>query len=164
MCDKVKEYLKEVTSILEDNEIELNINSWDSRGKKKIIKIPSSGHLRYDRFKQSLKDNNFISSMLEVLYNNINSNISSSLINLCHYIAEFYEEEYISATSDSALTFSNSMSAIETASMINDVGIIYLDCASYSKYCDIRLERNYLNLNPRWLIYVVKYLLHNLWI
>ena len=35
--------------------------------------------------------------MLEALSNNVNGNISSSLINLCHYIAEFNEEEYISA-------------------------------------------------------------------
>ena len=86
---KLKNILKEVTSVLEDNGIELNINSWDGCGRKKIINIPSSGHLRYDRFKQNLKDNNFISLMLEVLYNNVNGNISSSLINLCHYISIF---------------------------------------------------------------------------
>ena len=38
---------------------------------QKIIKIQSSGHLRYDRFKQNLKCNNFIHSMIEALYNNI---------------------------------------------------------------------------------------------
>ena len=37
------------------------------------------------------------SSMLEALSNNVNGNISWSLINLCNYIAEFNEEEYISA-------------------------------------------------------------------
>ena len=62
---KLKNILKEVTSVLEYNGIELNIDSWGGRGKKKIIKIPSSAHLRYDRFKQNLKDNNFISLMLE---------------------------------------------------------------------------------------------------
>ena len=81
----LKNILKEVTSVLEDNGIELNIDSWGGRGKKKIIKIPSSGHLRYDRFKQNLKDNNFITSMLEALSNNVNGNISSSLRNLCHF-------------------------------------------------------------------------------
>ena len=91
--------------------------------KKKIIKIPSSGHLRYDIFKQNLKDNNCISLMLEALFNNINGNILLSLINLYHYLAEFYEKEYISAAGDSGLTFSGSMSAIETASMMNDIGI-----------------------------------------
>ena len=64
-----------------------------------------------------------ISVMLEALSNNGNGNISSSLINLCHYIAKFYEEEYVSAAGDSGLTFSGFMSAIETASMMNDVGI-----------------------------------------
>ena len=89
--------MKEVTCALEDNGVELNIDSWGDRGEKKIIKIPSSGHLRYDRFKQNLKDNYFISLMLEALSNNANNNISWSLINLCNYIAEFNEEEYISA-------------------------------------------------------------------
>ena len=89
----------------------------------KIIKILSSGHLRYDRFKQNLKDNNFISLMLEGLSNNINGSISSSLIHLCHYMAEFYEEGYTSDAGDSGLTFSSSMSTIETLSMMNDIGI-----------------------------------------
>ena len=93
--------MEEITSVLEDNGIELNIDSWGGRGKKKIIKILSSGHLPYDRFKQNLKDNNFISLMLEALYSNVNGIISSSLIHLYHYIAEFYEEKYISAAGDS---------------------------------------------------------------
>ena len=38
-------------------------------------------------------------------------------------MAEFYEEEYTSAAGDSGFIFSGSMFAIETASMINDVGI-----------------------------------------
>ena len=49
----------------------MNIDSWGGRGKKEIINIPSSGHVRYDRFKQNLKCNNFIHSMIEALYNNI---------------------------------------------------------------------------------------------
>ena len=49
--------------------------------------------------------------------------MSSSLINVCHYIAEYYEDEFVSAASDSGLTFSGSMSDIETASMMNDIGI-----------------------------------------
>ena len=61
--------------------------------------------------------------MLEALSNNGNGNISSSLINLCHYIPDFYEEEYISAAGESGFKFSGSMSTIETASMMNDVGI-----------------------------------------
>ena len=44
-------------------------------------------------------------------------------MNLCHYIAECYENDFVSATGDSGLTFSSSMSTIETASMMNDVGI-----------------------------------------
>ena len=90
---------------------------------EKKIQTPSSSHLRYDRFKQNLEYNNFIKSMLETLSDNIKGNISSSLINLCHYIAEYYEDEFVSAAGDSGLTFSSSMSAIETASMMNDIGI-----------------------------------------
>ena len=42
---KLNNILKEVTSVLDDNGIELNIDSWGGRGKNKFIKIPSSGHL-----------------------------------------------------------------------------------------------------------------------
>ena len=61
----------------------------------KLIKISSSGYLRYYRFKQNLKSNNFIYSMLEKLSDNIEGNISSNLINLCHHIAEYYEDEFV---------------------------------------------------------------------
>ena len=97
---KLKNILKEVTSVLEDNGIGLNIDSWGGRGKNKIIKMPSSSHLQYDRFKQNLKKNNVVNLMLKILSNNVNGNISSSLINLCYYIAEFYEEEYVSTAGD----------------------------------------------------------------
>ena len=70
-----------------------------------------------------MKCNNFINSMLVALSNNVEGNISSSLINSCHYIAEYYEDEFVSTADDSGWTFSGSMSAIETASMMNDVGI-----------------------------------------
>ena len=44
--------MKEVASCLEDNDIEMDIDRWSGRGRgKKIIKIPSSGYLRYNRFK-----------------------------------------------------------------------------------------------------------------
>ena len=88
-------------------------------GKK--IQILSSSHLRCDRFKQNLKFNNFIKSILEALSDNVERNISSSLINLCHYIDEYYEDEFVSAAGDSCLTFSGSISTIETASMMNNV-------------------------------------------
>ena len=52
---KIKNMMKELTCILEDNEIEMNIECWGGRGNRKLIKIPSSGHLRYDRSKQNLK-------------------------------------------------------------------------------------------------------------
>ena len=69
-----------------------------------LIKIPSSAHLRYDRFNKKLKSNIFIHSMLEVLSDNIECTISSNLINVCYYIAEYYEDEFVSAAGDSGLT------------------------------------------------------------
>jgi len=61
--------------------------------------------------------------MLKALYDNVDGNISSRLINLCHSIAKSYEDELVSAAKNSGLTFSSSMSAIKTVSMMNGVGI-----------------------------------------
>ena len=44
--------------------------------------------------------------MLVALSDNIEGNILSSLINLCHYIAEYYEDKFVSTAGDSGLTFS----------------------------------------------------------
>ena len=41
---------------------------------------------------QNSKCNDFIKSMLEALSDNVEGNISSSLINLCHYITAYYED------------------------------------------------------------------------
>ena len=44
---------------------------------------------------------------LEVFFcNSDDSHYSSSIINLCRYLAETYEEEYISTADDSGLSFS----------------------------------------------------------
>ena len=43
--------------------------------------------------------------MLKALSNNVEGNISSSLINLCRYIAECYEDKFVSAAGDSGSTF-----------------------------------------------------------
>ena len=44
--------------------------------------------------------------MLEAISDNVEGTISSSLINVYQYFGEFYEDEFISATGDSGLTFS----------------------------------------------------------
>ena len=62
--------------------------------------LPSLGNLRYDRFKKNLKCNNFIYPMLNELSDNVEVNILSSLINVCHYIAECYEDEFVSTASN----------------------------------------------------------------
>ena len=102
-----------MTPVLEDNQISMNIESWSGRGKKQIIQLPSSGHLRYDRFKQNLKCNNFTNSILVALSDNVEGNISSSLIHLCHYSAEYFKDEFVSAAGDSGLTFPGSLSTMK---------------------------------------------------
>ena len=88
--------------------------------KKELIQIPSVGHLKYDRFKQNVKQDNFIEHTLKSLSCNIDDNCyPSSTINLCRYLAENYEDEFISATGDSGLTFSGQISAVETASLMS---------------------------------------------
>ena len=43
--------------------------------------------------------------MLEALSDNVEGNISSSLINLCHYITAYYEDWFVSTAGNSGLTF-----------------------------------------------------------
>ena len=59
--------MKEVASVLEDDDIKLDIEYWGTRGKKILNKIPSVGHLRYECFKQNIKNTNFIDQILEAL-------------------------------------------------------------------------------------------------
>ena len=76
---------------------------WD----KKLIQFFSVGHLKYDRFKQNIKQDNFIEQTSEAISSNSdNSHCSSSIINICRYLVETYEEESINTASDSGLTFS----------------------------------------------------------
>ena len=61
---------------------------------------------------------------LKALSCNIDDNYHpSSTINLFRYLADNYEDEFISAAGDSSLTFSGQMSAVKTASMMSDVGL-----------------------------------------
>ena len=80
-----------------------------------MIQIPSAGHLKYDRFKQNVKQDNFIEQILKALsYNNDNNYHLLSTIHLGRYLTE---------TGDSGLTLSGQMSAVESASMMSDVGL-----------------------------------------
>ena len=89
-----------------------------------MIQIPSVGHLKYDRFKQNVKQDNFIEQTSKALSCNSNNNYHpSSTIDLCRYLAEKNEDEFITAAGDSGLTFSGQMSAVETASMMSDVSL-----------------------------------------
>ena len=48
---KLKNIIKALTYVLEEYEIKMDIICGGGHGNKKRIKIPSSGHLRYDPFK-----------------------------------------------------------------------------------------------------------------
>ena len=65
-----------------------------------------------------------IEQTLETLSCNIDNNChSSSTINLCCCLAENCEDEFITTTGDSCLTFSSQTSAVENASEMSDVGL-----------------------------------------
>ena len=113
---------------------------------KKLIKIPFSGHLRYDQFKKNLKSNNYVHQILEVLFNNLEGNLSSSLINVYHYITECYKEKFISAAGNSGLTFSGQIPTIETVSMMNDVGINISQLCILLRILRHTIGANFLNL------------------
>ena len=89
-----------------------------------MIQIPSIGHLKYDRFKQNGKQDNFIEQTLKGLSCNSDNNYHpSSTINLCRCLVENYEDEFIAVGGDSGLTFSGQVSAVEIASMTSDIGL-----------------------------------------
>ena len=44
-------FLSEVSCVLIDNNISLNLEKWGGRGNKELIQIPPVGYLKYDRFK-----------------------------------------------------------------------------------------------------------------
>ena len=51
----IKKYVfPEVSCVLTDNNINMNLEQWGGRGKKESIQIPFVGHLKYDRFKQNV--------------------------------------------------------------------------------------------------------------
>ena len=56
----LKNLLSEVCSVLKDNIITINLEKWGGRGNKELAQVPFVGHLKYDRFKQNVKQNNFI--------------------------------------------------------------------------------------------------------
>ena len=64
LCLKI--VLSKFTTVLKGNDINLNLEKWGSRGEKELIQIPSVGHLKYDRFKQNFKQNNFIEQTLKL--------------------------------------------------------------------------------------------------
>ena len=57
------------------------------------------------------------------MFDNVEAILSLSLIDICHYIAQYCEGESIAAAGNSGLAVFGQMSAIETISVINDDGI-----------------------------------------
>ena len=45
--------MKEISCSFNDNNIQMNLQTWGGRGNKILIAIPSVGHLRYEKFKQN---------------------------------------------------------------------------------------------------------------
>ena len=56
----LKNLLSEVNYVLIDNNMNINLEKWGGRGRTELIQFPSIGHLKYDRIKQNVKQNNFI--------------------------------------------------------------------------------------------------------
>ena len=56
----------------------MNLEKWDGRGNKELIQIPSVGDLKYDRFKQNVKQDNYIEQTLKALSCNIDDNYHPS--------------------------------------------------------------------------------------
>ena len=80
---------------------------------------------------------------MDALSSNVDdSHYSSSIINLCCYLVETYEEEFISTAGDSSLKFYGQISAVETASMMSDVGFNI-----YQLRILLRILRNKLDVN-----------------
>ena len=63
----LKNLLSEVSCVPTDNNININLEKWGGRGKKELIQIPCVGHLKYDRFKQNVNQDNFIDQILKDL-------------------------------------------------------------------------------------------------
>ena len=47
----IKNVLSEVSCVLTESNISMNLEKWGGRENKELIQIPSSGHLKYDRLK-----------------------------------------------------------------------------------------------------------------
>lgn len=62
-------------------------------------------HLRYDHFKQSILKTYCVELISYILPTNVNNILPSILINERRYFAEYCEDEFISATSDSGFIF-----------------------------------------------------------
>ena len=45
------------------------------------------------------------------------------MISLYHYLADNFEDEFMSTTGGTGLTFSNQMSSVENINMMSDVGL-----------------------------------------
>ena len=66
---------------------------------------------------------NIVNQSLDALSNNLEKKLSSSMISLYHYLADNFEDEFMSTTGGTGLAFSNQMSSVENINMISDVGL-----------------------------------------
>ena len=80
----------------------------DGYGRELLVKIPSIGHLRYSKFKYNCKSFNLMHQFCDTFSSNMKEILSSSVVNICHYLASNYDDESIAAT---------------TTTMMSDVGL-----------------------------------------
>ena len=115
--------MKKALCVVKDNGIKIDIECMNGRGKRELIKIPSVWYLLYDRYKHSILKVNFILQILEVLSSNVEETLSSCLIRLFHYVADYSDDRFISVAGDSSLMFSGHILYIEIVNMSSDTGI-----------------------------------------
>ena len=65
---------------------------------------------------------------LDNLSNNVEMFLSSNVIISCHYLANNFEDEFMSVAGDVGFNFSGQMSFVDTVSIMSDVGKISLNC------------------------------------
>ena len=97
--------ISEVSYVLKDSDINMYLEKWVGRGKR-IESNSFCWSLKVWSFKTECLKDNFIEHTLENFYSNSHDgHYSSSIISLCRYLVEIYEDEFIFAVGDSGLHF-----------------------------------------------------------
>ena len=98
----------------------ITINKWML--KVGVFVVTKSCMTNLDKITKGLISN-IVNQSLDALSNNLEKKLSSSMISLYHYLADNFEDEFMSTTGGTGLAFSNQMSSVENINMISDVGL-----------------------------------------